>query len=45
MAVHHWDQNGLADRSAEPEKIRRIHREEVEFVKYWLDEWKKERST
>ncbi|GAA5821942.1 hypothetical protein JCM10212_005156 [Sporobolomyces blumeae] len=38
--VHHWDENGLADPSSEPRKIRKIHRDEVKFVKAWLEEWK-----
>ncbi|KAI0030992.1 peptidase S28 [Vararia minispora EC-137] len=35
-AVHHWDENGLADPSAEPPEIAQIHAEEVAFVKTWL---------
>lgn len=38
--VHHWDENGLKNTSAEPEKIRRIHAEMIEFVKKWLEEWR-----
>ncbi|KAE8250500.1 hypothetical protein A4X13_0g4671 [Tilletia indica] len=40
---HHCDQNGLSseDRKAgkEPERIRKIHEEEVEFVQAWLERW------
>ena len=38
--VHHWDENGLKNTSAEPEEIRRIHAEMIVFVKVWLEEWK-----
>ncbi|GAA6019817.1 hypothetical protein JCM11491_000282 [Sporobolomyces phaffii] len=38
--VHHWDENGLLDRSSEPEAIQAIHRDEVEFVQAWLKEWR-----
>jgi hypothetical protein len=40
QGVHHWDENGLLDREKEPKEIQKIHREEVEFVKAWLKEWK-----
>ncbi|KAJ9097849.1 hypothetical protein QFC19_006640 [Naganishia cerealis] len=33
-------QNGLLDSSKEPKRIRKVHEEEVEFVKSWLKEWK-----
>ncbi|KAF8316052.1 hypothetical protein DL93DRAFT_2193817 [Clavulina sp. PMI_390] len=36
--VHHFDENGLKDHTLEPEQIRRIHREEIAFVKAWLKE-------
>ncbi|GAA5967319.1 hypothetical protein JCM3765_005600 [Sporobolomyces pararoseus] len=38
--VHHWDENGLLDPSQEPKQIRKIHREEIEFVQSWLKDWK-----
>ncbi|KAH9987911.1 serine carboxypeptidase S28-domain-containing protein [Russula compacta] len=38
--VHHWDENGLKDHEREPEEIRKIHHEMVEFVKAWLKDWK-----
>ena len=38
--VHHYDQNGRENHIEEPMHIRRIHYEEVEFVKAWLKEWK-----
>ncbi|KAN0131018.1 peptidase S28 [Lactarius tabidus] len=38
--VHHWDENGLKNTSEEPEEIRRIHSEMIEFVKVWLEEWR-----
>ncbi|KAI0761167.1 peptidase S28 [Trametes elegans] len=38
--VHHYDENGLANHSAEPPAIRRIHEEEVEWVRAWLKEFK-----
>lgn len=39
--VHHWDENGLLDTTAEPRRIRHIHKDEVHFVKAWLKEWRK----
>lgn len=35
-AVHHWDENGLANISLEPPEIRAIHEQEVAFVGAWL---------
>jgi hypothetical protein len=40
-AVHHWDENGLRDGELEPKEIRQIHSEIVEFVKAWLEDWKR----
>ncbi|TCD65141.1 hypothetical protein EIP91_003034 [Steccherinum ochraceum] len=40
-AVHHWDENGLANRTAEPPTISAIHQQEVQFVKAWLKDFKK----
>ncbi|KAI0040944.1 hypothetical protein FA95DRAFT_1502089, partial [Auriscalpium vulgare] len=40
-AVHHWDENGLANSSAEPPEIQAIHQEEVAFVQAWLKDFKK----
>ncbi|KAK7040414.1 putative serine protease EDA2, partial [Favolaschia claudopus] len=37
-AVHHYDENGLADHSQEPQEIQAIHQQEIEFVKGWLAE-------
>lgn len=37
--VHHWDENGLSNRSSlhrEPDEIRRIHAREIDFVRAWL---------
>lgn len=34
--VHHWDENGLANRTSEPPTIKLIHAQEVAFVKAWL---------
>ncbi|BGP09905.1 hypothetical protein JCM10049v2_005781 [Rhodotorula toruloides] len=39
--VHHWDENGRPS-PPEPEEIQRVHREEVEFVRAWLEEWREE---
>ncbi|KAG8906322.1 hypothetical protein FRB99_007102 [Tulasnella sp. 403] len=36
--VHHWDENGLVEVWKEPGFIKRIHREEVDFVIRWLRE-------
>ncbi|EJD41230.1 peptidase S28 [Auricularia subglabra TFB-10046 SS5] len=38
-AVHHWDENGLANPADEPRRIREIHYEEVQFVRSWLREF------
>ncbi|ORY33065.1 serine carboxypeptidase S28-domain-containing protein [Naematelia encephala] len=38
--VHHYDENGLTDHSAEPARIRDVHELEVNFVSEWLEEWK-----
>ncbi|KAH8099959.1 peptidase S28 [Cristinia sonorae] len=39
-AVHHWDENGLSDPSAEPPLIQQIHKQQVDFVKAWLKDFK-----
>lgn len=39
-AVHHWDEYGLLNSSAEPPEIQQIHSEEINFVTEWLKEWK-----
>ena len=39
-AVHHWDENGLADPSQEPGFIQTIHEQEIAFVKAWLADFK-----
>ncbi|OBZ72031.1 putative serine protease EDA2 [Grifola frondosa] len=44
-AVHHWDENGLADPSAEPPAIHTIHQQEIEFVKAWLQDFKSPKDT
>ncbi|GHJ84782.1 hypothetical protein NliqN6_1184 [Naganishia liquefaciens] len=38
-AVHHFDENGLLDPAEEPKRIRKVHAEEVQFVKSWLKDW------
>ncbi|RDX51519.1 peptidase S28 [Lentinus brumalis] len=43
-AVHHWDENGLADPSAEPAFIQTIHHQEIAFVKAWLKDFKPPRQ-
>ena len=37
--VHHYDEYGLRDLSAEPPEIEKIHLEMIEFVRAWLAEW------
>ncbi|KZT12085.1 peptidase S28 [Laetiporus sulphureus 93-53] len=37
--VHHYDEYGLRDISAEPPEIEQIHLEMIEFVKEWLKDW------
>ncbi|KAI0784229.1 peptidase S28 [Abortiporus biennis] len=39
-AVHHYDENGLSNHTAEPPTIRNIHQQEVAFVKAWLEDFK-----
>ncbi|ORY83593.1 serine carboxypeptidase S28-domain-containing protein [Leucosporidium creatinivorum] len=36
--VHHWDENGRLDGDV-PKAIRKVHEDEVEFVKAWVKEW------
>ena len=38
--VHHYDEYGLRDLSAEPPEIEKIHLEMIAFVRAWLEEWK-----
>ncbi|KAI9740199.1 MAG: hypothetical protein M1834_004777 [Cirrosporium novae-zelandiae] len=42
-AVHHWDENGLfANETTDvlpPKPVRDTQREEVRFVKAWMEEW------
>jgi len=38
--VHHWDEYGLADPEKEPIDIQTIHKEMIEFVQYWIKDWK-----
>jgi hypothetical protein len=33
--VHHWDENSIAEGS-EPDDIRVVHREQIDFVRAWL---------
>ncbi|GAK62376.1 peptidase S28 [Moesziomyces antarcticus] len=33
---HHCDENGVKDESKTPERVRLIHKQQVEFVKAWL---------
>ncbi|KAK1227719.1 Serine carboxypeptidase S28 [Marasmius sp. AFHP31] len=40
-AVHHWDENGLANINDEPPEIIKIHTEMIGFVKEWLKDFKK----
>ncbi|OSX59888.1 hypothetical protein POSPLADRAFT_1183590 [Postia placenta MAD-698-R-SB12] len=42
--VHHYDEYGLRDLSAEPPEIEKIHREMIEFVTAWLEEWEPPKS-
>ncbi|KAF9031430.1 peptidase S28 [Panaeolus papilionaceus] len=37
--VHHYDEYGLADPTAEPPQIQLIHSQMVDFVKSWLEDW------
>ncbi|GAA94974.1 hypothetical protein E5Q_01629 [Mixia osmundae IAM 14324] len=35
---HHYDENGLLNRSAEPSQIKSVHARELAFIKKWLAE-------
>jgi hypothetical protein len=37
--VHHYDEYGLRNIEDEPFEILNIHKEEIGFVKAWLEEW------
>ncbi|ODN75032.1 hypothetical protein L202_06253 [Cryptococcus amylolentus CBS 6039] len=41
--VHHYDENGLADHSKEPARVRDVHEFEKLFVSEWLAQWKEEK--
>lgn len=43
--VHHYDEYGLKDITQEPPEIRKIHEEMIDFVKAWLKDWKKPKSS
>lgn len=47
-AVHHWDENGAFPNETRPgllpQPVARAQRAEVEFVRGWLEEWRRERS-
>ncbi|KAI0062858.1 peptidase S28 [Artomyces pyxidatus] len=43
--VHHWDENGLRNSTAEPQEIRLIHEQEVAFVQAWLKDFKNARQS
>lgn len=36
--VHHWDENGRVGN--EPREIRKVHEEEIEFVRAWMKTWR-----
>lgn len=38
QGVHHWDENGRLDDDV-PKAIRKVHAEEIKFVKAWMKEW------
>ncbi|WVQ81073.1 hypothetical protein IAT38_003195 [Cryptococcus sp. DSM 104549] len=38
--VHHYDENGLANHSEEPARIRDVHEFEKLFISEWLAQWK-----
>jgi hypothetical protein len=45
--VHHWDENGLFPNETTPDlpprAVAQTQKAEVEFVKAWVKEWKKEK--
>ncbi|QSZ29294.1 hypothetical protein DSL72_003807 [Monilinia vaccinii-corymbosi] len=46
--VHHWDENGVAANEVTadfpPQVIKDVQRQEIEFVKAWMEEWKSEKG-
>lgn len=49
LAVHHWDENGLfpnqTTATLPPVPVKDTQAQEVTFVKAWMEEWKREKST
>ena len=41
---HRVDENGLGDVRLEPERIRRVHEEEIRTVRGWVKEWEEEKE-
>jgi Serine carboxypeptidase S28 len=46
--VHHWDENGRFENETEiglpPDTVRKCQQQEVEFVKKWLEMWRREKG-
>ncbi|KAL8927037.1 MAG: hypothetical protein Q9208_002582 [Pyrenodesmia sp. 3 TL-2023] len=45
-AVHHWDENGVfgnetREGAVPPRAVREVQKEEVRFVRAWVEEWRK----
>ena len=38
QGVHHWDENSRIDGDV-PKVIKKVHKEEVAFVRAWMDEF------
>ncbi|KAM0328804.1 hypothetical protein ACHAQA_005218 [Verticillium albo-atrum] len=50
-AVHHWDENGVAEEGLEgyeeslpPHDVKRVQQAELEFVQAWVDAWHEAKS-
>ncbi|WWC63922.1 uncharacterized protein I303_106527 [Kwoniella dejecticola CBS 10117] len=41
--VHHYDENGLADHTAEPPRIKDVHELEINFVQEWIAQFQEEK--
>ena len=45
--MHHWDENGVFNNETTPElpppPVKEVQEMEINFVKAWMAEWKKEK--
>lgn len=47
-AVHHWDEYGVWENETRsgvpPEPVKKAQREEVKFVRAWMEQWNREKG-